>query len=305
MKKIQLTFLTLVVFSTLSFAQKPALTNLADSLKYGYWARNTNLGANLSGAVFSQNWQGGGINNLILGGIFTNRADFTKGKGVWSNDIQLQLGTLTNYTKDKPKENRKNLDRLFVETKYAKAINPKLNWFVAGSLLSQMINGVDYAGAKQPIISSLFAPAFLTEGIGLEYKPKKHFNLSLGGATIRQTIVAGNKVWNSDYYKGQPKIFGVEKGKKLRMEGGLQGVANYDKNLTEKVNLKWRWQTFVPYNFKAFDHNLSALMSLKINKYVNLNGALIGIYDWDQTGPKKQKPWQLNGGANFGFALKL
>jgi hypothetical protein len=292
-------------FSLSTFAQKPALTNLSDSLKYGYWARNTNLGANLSGAAFSQNWQAGGINNIVLGGIFSNRADFTKGKGVWSNDIQLQLGTLTNYQKGKDKDNRKNLDRLFAETKYSKKISNKLNWFAAASLLSQMLNGVDYGNAKRPLISTLFAPAFLTEGLGIEYKPNKHFGLSLGGATLRQTLIRRSKLEDSEYYKGTPKIFGVDPGKNARWEGGFQAVAAYDKNIAKNVNMKWRWQTFAPYKFNAFDHNFNVLTSIKINKYVNLNATILGLYDWDQTGPKKLKPWQLNGGANFGFAVQL
>ncbi len=311
MKKISTFFIAMFLISSSLFAQKPALTNLADSLKYGYWARNTNLGLNLSGSAFSGNWQGGGINNVILGGVFANKADFTKGKGVWSNDIQLQLGTLTNYVKGKPKENRKNLDRIFAETKYSQAINAKLNWFAAISFLSQMTKGVDYAATTKPLISNLFAPAFLTEGVGLEYKHSKHFSLSFGGATLRQTIVASDAVKKSSAFAGADAIYGVKKGSSVRNQGGFQGVAAYDKNLTERVNLKWRWQVFTPYKFNEFDHNLNLLATVKVNKYVNFNASIIGIYDWDQTRGKVDtdksplKPWQLNGGANFGFALKL
>ena len=305
MKKSTLLGLFLILSLSVPYAQKPQLLNKEDSLKYGWWTRNTQLAANLSGSAFSQNWQGGGVNNIVLGGVFGNKSDFFKGTGVWTNDIQLQLGTLSNYSKDKPKETRKNLDRLFAESKYAKKINPKLNWFAGATLLSQMIKGYDYSNEKLPIISNLFAPAFLTQGIGLEYKPKSFFFISLGGATLRQTIVANQKVWDSEYYKGAEKIYGVERGKKLRLEGGFQAVASFDKKLTEKINLKWRWQTFTPYTFKAFDHNLSALASYKLNKYVNLNATVLGIYDWDQTGPKGLKPWQINGGANLGFAVQL
>jgi hypothetical protein len=305
MKKSTLLGLLLIFSLSVSYAQKPQLLNKEDSLKYGWWTRNTQLAANLSGSAFSQNWQGGGINNIVLGGVFANKADFFKGKGVWTNDIQLQLGTLSNYSKDKPRETRKNLDRLFAETKYAKKINAKTNWFVGATLLSQMIKGYDYSNDKLPIISNFFAPAFFTQGIGLEYKPKPYFFISLGGATLRQTVVANQKVWDSEYYKTSDKVFGVEKGKKLRLEGGFQAVAAFDKNLTPKLNLKWRWQTFSPYTFKAFDHNVSAMATYKLNKYINLNATVLGIYDWDQTGPKDLKPWQINGGANLGFAVQL
>jgi Protein of unknown function (DUF3078) len=315
MKKISTLLITFVLISSSLFAQKPALTNLADSLKYGYWTRNTNLGVNLSGSAFSGNWQGGGINNLILGGVFANRSDLTKGKGVWSNDLQMQLGTLTNYAKGKDKENRKNLDRIFFETKYSQKIKEKLNWFAAVSFLSQMTKGVDYSSSlsTKPTISSLFAPAFLTEGIGLEYVHSKFLRFSFGGATLRQTIVASDNVKKSLVFANDAAIYGVPKNKTVRNQGGFQAVAAYDKNITPNVNLKWRWQTFTPYKFNEFDHNINMLATIKVNKYVNLNASLIGIYDWNQTGgkfsadkkPLNLKPWQLNGGANLGFALKL
>jgi hypothetical protein len=285
--------------------EKPILSNRADSLKYGWWTKSTQLGANFSGSAFSQNWQGGGNNNLVFGGVFGHRADFTKGESIWTNDLQLQVGSIANYTKDQPKEVRKNVDRLFFETKYSKKISSKINWFASINLLSQLLKGVDYTNNKKPIVSSFFAPAFLSEGIGLEYKPSKYFVLNFGGATLRQTIVANEKLKNSSEYVGKPEIFGVPRNKKIKNQGGFQLVAAYDKNLTDKINFKWRWQIFTPYQFNEFDHNLNAIATIKVNKYMNLNAALIGIYDKSQTSPKNEKPWQINAGANLGFSLQL
>lgn len=284
---------------------KPILSNKVDSLKYGWWTKSTQFGANFSGSAFSQNWQGGGNNNLVFGGVFGHRADLIKGEGIWTNDLQIQIGNIANYTKDQPKEVRKNVDRLFFETKYSKKINSKINWFTSINLLSQMLKGVDYSDAKKPLVSSLFSPAFLSQGIGLEYKPSKHFVLNFGGATLRQTIVANQKLKNSSVYIGTPEIFGVPRNKKIKNQGGFQVVAAYDKNLTDKVNLKWRWQLFTPYKFNEFDHNLNAIATIKVNKYINLNAALIGIYDKSQTSPKNEKPWQINAGTNLGFSLQL
>ncbi|MBL0304215.1 MAG: hypothetical protein IPQ23_21395 [Cytophagaceae bacterium] len=134
---------------------------------------------------------------------------------------------------------------------------------------------------------------------------QNHFFHIIGRCYLTSDLVANQKVWDSEYYKGAEKIYGVERGKKLRLEGGFQAVASFDKNLTEKINLKWRWQTFTPYTFKAFDHNLSALASYKLNKYVNLNATVLGIYDWDQTVAQRPETRQINGGANLGFAVQL
>lgn len=311
MKKIILSCISVLCLSVSmsAFAQGVVLKNREDSLRVGWWERKTQLGANISGSAFSENWQGGGTNNIVLGGVFGNKADRFKGKGVWTNDLQLQLGMLNNYRKQQSggriKESRKNLDRLFAETKYASKISPKVNWFASATLLSQLLKGVDYENDKQPIVSAFFSPAFITQGIGLEYKPVKYFVLSFGGATIRETLVLSDAVWNSEKFEGKPTIYGVERGKKSRLEGGFQGVAAYDKNLTPKINLKWRWQTFMPYNFKSMDHNVNAIASAKVNKYMNVNATLIVIFDKDQTEGLGLKPWQVNGGLNLGFAVQL
>jgi Protein of unknown function (DUF3078) len=280
MKKLVLFIIFNLVAASL-FAQKPEkpiLKNIEDSLKYGYWTKGTQLGANLSGSAFSQSWQGGGVNNLGMGAVFSNKAQYFRGKGVFTNDIQLQLGFLNNLPKVNGKverEFRKNLDRLFLDSKYARKINPKLNWYAGLNLLSQFIRGYDYANTSKPVISNLFAPAFLSEGLGLEYKATPHLLLSFGGATLRQTFVLNDEVFENTKKAGKNKAgkdtffaYGVEQGKKMLFEAGFQGVAAYDKNITKNLNIKGRWQSFYAYApvSKAVDHNVNLIATAKLNK---------------------------------------
>ena len=326
MKKTSLIVLLNLVLAFGSFAQKvekPLLKNMEDSLKYGWWTKGTQLGANFSGSAFSQSWQGGGVNNIGLGTVFNNKAVFTKAKGAFTSDLQLQLGFLNNMPKvngTTQREFRKNVDRLFYDAKYARKINAKLNWFAGVNLLSQFIKGYDYANTKKPVISTLFAPAFLSEGIGLEYKASPHLMLSFGGATLRQTFVMNDEVFENTKKAGTTKdgkatfySYGVEQGKKMLFEAGFQGVAAYDRNISKNLNLKARWQSFYAYApiSKAIDHNVNVIMTAKLNKYINLNIGLIGIFDRDQIsktevdGGKYKSTWQTNGGLNLGFGIQL
>jgi hypothetical protein len=326
MKKLVILVLLSVSFVSGIFAQKtekPVLKNMEDSLKYGWWTKGTQLGANISGSAFSQSWQGGGVNNLGLGAVFNNKVQHFKGKGVFTNDLQLQLGFLNNLPKVNGKverEFRKNIDRLFLDSKYAKKINPKLNWYAGINLLSQFIKGYDYANKAKPVISNLFAPAFLSEGLGLEYKATPHLMLSFGGATLRQTFVLDEEVFENTKKAGKNKAgkdtffsYGVEQGKKMLFEAGFQGVAAYDKNITKNLNIKGRWQSFYAYApvSKAIDHNVNVIATAKLNKYINLNIGLIGIFDRDQVSKaevdakKYNSTWQFNGGANLGFGIQL
>jgi len=79
MKKTILTITTLL-FISVAFAQDVP-KNKEDSLRIGWWTRNTQIGFNFSGAAFNASWQGGGVNNHTLGTYFTNLAVFTRGNG--------------------------------------------------------------------------------------------------------------------------------------------------------------------------------------------------------------------------------
>ena len=248
--------------------QEVVLKNMEDSLKYGYWKRNTQLALNFAQASFNDSWQGGGVNNLAIGMLFNNRADKFKGKGVWVNDIQFQYGFLRNKGLDL----RKSVDRLFAETKYARTITPKLNWFAGINFLSQFTAGYNFndQGVRGNKISNLFAPGFLSEGVGLEWKPQPYLAIQLGGATIRQTFVGDKVVFNNTAV--DDRSYGVERGKSLLNELGIQGVAVFDKNLAENLNLKWRYQAFLAYapDTKPIDHNINLIATSKIGKYFNV-----------------------------------
>ncbi len=299
MKKNLLAIVFLLGSFSASFAQDAPLLNRQDSLRVGWWDRNTQFAINFAQASFNDSWQGGGVNNIALGFLFNNRADFTKGKGVWVNDAQLQYGFLRNKGLDL----RKSVDRIFLESKYSRKISNKLNWFAGANFISQFTAGFNFDGSgnRGKMISNLFAPGFLSEGIGLEYKPVPYFGLQLGGATIRQTFVGNNVVFDNTA-NADGVSYGVKPGKKLLNELGFQGVAVFDKDIAKNLNLKWRYQAFLAYapDTKPLDHNINLIATAKVNKYLNVNFTLIGLYDADQV-----EKFQFSQGLAAGFALQL
>ncbi len=298
MKQIlSIAFLTTMAFGAIG--QDVVMNNLEDSLRVGWWDRNTQLAINFSQASFNEDWQGGGVNNFAVGLLFNNLSVKHKGKGVWTNDIQFQYGFLNN----KGIDTRKSVDRLFAESKYARSISPKLNWFAGINLLTQMAGGYKFNddGTRDNIISNFFAPAFLSEGVGIEWKPQNYFTVQLGGGTIRQTFVTDDQVFF--YTKNEAdRSYGVEDGKTVLNEFGTQLVAAFDKNLTDNFNLKWRYQGFLAYapESKPIDHNINLIATSKIGKYFNVNFTLIGIYDEDQV-----KKFQISQGLSAGLSLAL
>jgi hypothetical protein len=301
MKKRVLAILVNLLICSSAFAQKPELKTLADSLEYGWWDRNTQLGVNFAQASFNDSWQGGGVNNVALGLLLNHKADYHKRKGVWSNDLQFQYGFINN----KGQGTRKSVDRIFMDTKYSRKVNDKISWFTGINFLSQFAGGFEYAdNEKTKIISKFFSPAFLSEGIGIEYQPVKYFVLSFGGATLRETFVLDQKVFDNTaiLVDGVRHSYGVRDGKKVLLEMGFQGVASFDKDIAKNVNLKFRYQAFYAYapKSKPVDHLINLIATAKVNKYLNVNFSLIGIYDKDQV-----DKFQLSQGLAAGFSVKL
>ncbi|MGA0556904.1 DUF3078 domain-containing protein [Larkinella sp. VNQ87] len=280
MKK-SIVLVTLVIWSTFAMAQKP--TKL-DSIKIipldtVYWKRSAQFGINLNQGSFSSNWKGGGVNSVALGAFFNAKSDYMQRRFNWTSEVQLQYGIV----KNEGQNSRKNVDRIFLDTKVGNRLSPV--WLAFGNInfLSQFAPGYRYetlpsGGERSVLISSLFSPAFLTESIGLEYKPVTYFNLQFGLGTIRQTFVL-----DDDITIGEPTRYGVPPGKNVRNEFAFQLIANFDKNVAENLNLKARYQLFANYaTLDAIDHRLDLALTAKVNKYINVNLTGIFLYDQDQ-----------------------
>lgn len=310
-KVLSLALLTFMAFQAIS--QEVVLKNMEDSLRVGWWDRSTQLAINFSQASFNDAWQGGGVNNFALGFLFGNKADFTKAKGKFSSDIQFQYGFLNN----KGQGTRKSVDRLFLDGKYSRAINDKWSWFAGANFISQFAGGYTYNSdnSRGNLISSLISPGYLSEGLGIDYTPSKHFKVSLGGATLRQTFVLNEEVFNNNL-KENNTAFGINQGSKVLTELGFQVVAAYNKDILPNVNLSWRYQGFQAFtplektlnaqgevtkkSLKALDHNINLILAAKVNKYMNVNFSLIGTYDDDVI-----NKFQISQGLAAGLAFNL
>lgn len=282
MKNVLYALLFLLISAGLpAVAQKP--TNL-DSIKIVpidtvYWKRSAQIGINLNQGSFSSNWKGGGVNSIALGAFFNAKSDYMQRRFNWTSEVQLQYGVVKNEGQD----SRKNIDRIFLDTKVGHRLSPV--WLAFGNInfLSQFAPGYKYetlasGGERSVLISNFFAPAFLTESIGLEYKPTTYFNLQFGLGTIRQTFVLDDGIST-----GEPTRYGVAPGKTVRNEFAFQLIANYDRNITENLNLKARYLLFANYaTLNAIDHRLDVSLTAKINRFVNVNLTGIVLYDKDQ-----------------------
>jgi len=266
-------------------------------LSINYWRSWTSFGVNVNQASFSDNWGGGGVNSLALGGQFTYKTDYTKGDKNFVSEVLLQYGKL----KNKDQLSRKPADRIFWDNKVALKLSK--SWYFFGSLNfeSQFDRGYSFAKNAQgnetrTLLSRFMAPGYLTESIGFEYKPVKYFFLRIGTGTARQTFMI-----DTNLYKTNPKNFGVKPGKNFRNELAFQIVGAIDKDIAENLNLKSRYTMFANYEkLKSIDNRLDLTLTARVNRLINVSLAGIVLYD-DDTADKIQASQALSLGLIYKF----
>lgn len=273
--------------STRLMVQKPALNPdfiqpAASTLdkKVIYWRHWTSFGINANQASFSDNWNAGGVNSISIGGTLSQKSDYTKNNTSFITELVLQYGKI----KNKDQSARKSNDRLFWDNKLSVKISKNWSLYTSLTFESQFDDGFKYNKAHDgtdslTLISSFMAPGYITESVGLEYKRDKTFSLRLGTGTARQTLILDKRLQPTD---ATGPRFGVQPGRYFQNDLAFQLTANLDKNLTETINLKSRYNLFA--NYKELgdpSHRLDATITTRVTRLINVSLNGIIIYDSD------------------------
>jgi len=273
---------------TMVFAQEKDTT---------YWKINFNASLPFNQASFSENWTGGGINSLGLSSLVNFKANYRKGKHSWDNEIDLIYG----YTNNDGQGFRKNNDRIYIDTKYGHDLSDKWNVFGALNIQTQFAKGFRYEQDSldrevEILISDFMAPGYFTTSFGFEYTPQPYFKMRLSPVAPRLTVVT-----DTTLYRTVENNYGVEIGETTRWEWlAFQFMADFDKDLTKNLNLKFKYQMFAnleTLELNQIDHRLDVILSAKVAKYfdVKLSGTM--FYDYDQV-----EEVQFSQGIGLGFA---
>jgi hypothetical protein len=271
------------------------------SSKVNYWRTKTSIGININQASFSNNWNGGGVNSLAVGGLLNYKAEYAKESYSYISEVILQYGKV----KNKNQLQKKNNDRIVWDNKAAFQLSK--SWYFFGSVTfeSQFDNGYSYSTDANgfetaTLISKFMSPGYLTESIGFEYKPVKYFSTRLGTGTARQTFVLANDELSAAL-PGKTDNFGVPLEDKFKNDLAFQIVANFEKDVFQNVNLKTRYAVFVPYDQIGYtSHRLDVAVTAKVNRFMNVSLTAVGLYDRN-TAAKIQGSQTLAMGFTFVF----
>lgn len=258
------------------------------------WFVSGNNSLLFSQTAFS-NWMAGGVNSIALNGNIDYEFNLTQGKNIWDNRIILGYGVQTN----EGESTRKNNDIIELNSSYG--YNFKKNWYLASALnfKTQFTPGYDYSPDPEVKISNFMAPAYLSLGLGVDYKPNEDLQVNIHPVTARFTFVLDEDL----QYKGN---YGLKNdGDSSFFELGAYLGARYKFKIMEGITYDNRFGIFANYLDKPQNMDISywGLLDLKVNRFISAQVAINLLYDEDQIS-RTQVKQTLGIGFNYKFDNK-
>ena len=234
-----------------------------------------------------RNWQEGGVNSLAFATGLSGGTERERDRWAQAYDLRLALG----YINQEGQELRKTEDRIRLQANlqfqgdgFFKQFNPTL----AGDLRTQFAIGFDYtenpydkeapdnprAGNTAPVqTSAFFAPATITEALGLTYEPYDNLSLRFGVAS-KQTIVT-----EPDFRV----LYGVNPDKIGRIEAGGQFAANLDQLLSENIRYQSQLDVFFAVNQLENPPDViwDNTVNMKVNNWLSTDLQFVALFDED------------------------
>lgn len=238
--------LSLLLTSVLVFAQ-------TDS---SMWKHNLVAGVTATQVSFSD-WAGGGENALAYSAVVDGKSVQDLETTNWSNSYKLAYG----QTRLGAKPLRKTDDKLEFESVLTYKVGTVVNPYASLTLKTQFDVGYKYDDVTntKTVLSRFWAPAYLTQSIGVGYAPRPEIKTRLGAA-LREVRTKTGYIENN------------------RTEGGIESVTDAQFTFEENLLFTSKLELFAPFNnidvvVVRSDNTLAAKVSSIVS--VTLNVQLI------------------------------
>lgn len=238
-------------------------------LRDSTWKIGGFAGVTLSQTALYQ-WAPGGSNSfsfLVAAGGYAN---YKKGKLLWENSLDVKWGMVANGLIRRAalarRNFQKNIDLLALKSNFGYEITKSLYVSAKVGFESQLSRSYDYTltdtakGAyRKYTVSKFGAPAVLTIGPGLTWKPKDYFSLFFSPAEGKMTFVTPDHdgrdtttlvdgSFTNNYYSDVDETrFGLKRGSSFMGELGAELDMVFQKDIVKNVNWKSHLNVFVSY----------------------------------------------------------
>ena len=246
MKKI-LTLFSALLLAVSVFAQeaKPAAEPESN------WKRGV-----LTQVGFSQlsltNWAAGGSGSVSLNTYLDIYANYMKDKIIFDNELQLGYGFIQSFDDSYKKSD----DRIIFDSKFGSKITEKLYLSTVLGFRSQFADGYN---KNNELVSTFFAPAYTTAGIGIDYQPMTNFAINFAPVTGKLIMVADPSL-RSIYGNEEDQFTRFELGAQLKLDNKLEvkdfsvksSLTLFSNYLDKPLNIKVNWDVNVDAKITRF-----------------------------------------------------
>ncbi|HMB93570.1 MAG TPA: DUF3078 domain-containing protein [Rhodothermales bacterium] len=225
-----------------------------------------------------QNWQGGGANTMAFSTGLKGKAKQRTEQWQKVYDVRLTFGLLKQDTLDF----RKAEDLILLAATFQYKGDGFFKQFrptVAADVRTQFAYGYNYdkdpfkAGYKVPVkVSAFFAPATISQSLGLTYQPAEWFTKRIGLGT-KETVVTIERF--------RP-LYGVDPNQTVRFEAGLEAFTEVDKEIFKNIQVQSKLGLFAAFNMvEQPDALWENLITMKVNGWFNVSFEAVTLYDED------------------------
>lgn len=220
------------------------------------------------------NWAAGGSGSVAMNAYFNGHINYEKGGMFWENRLQLGYGFIQSF-KD---GYRKSDDKFIIDSKWGYRGFGKFYFSASFNFRSQFTPGYEYPKSGRVMVSDIFAPAYLTFGLGLDYKPWDGKMLSINFAPLSTSWVIVAK--QDSLLRAK---YGNTKDEAIRYALGASLVANFEKTLFKDFKVSSKLSLFSDYLHNPLNIvvNWDVHLLYKINKFLTTSFRTNMIYDDD------------------------
>jgi hypothetical protein len=238
-------------------------------LRDSTWKVSAYVGVLVSQTALYQ-WGPGGNNNFAFLVGASGLANYKKGKIIWDNSLDIKWGMVANGMIRRAalaRQNfQKNIDVLALKSSLGYEIKKDLYLSARLGFESQFTPSYDYSQTdtsngsfRKYTVSRFAAPAILTIGPGLTWKPKEYFTLFFSPAGGKMTFVTKDRDrrdtttlsdgrYTDNYYRDVDETrFGLKAGSGFMGELGAELDLLFQKDIIKNVNWKSHLNVYVTY----------------------------------------------------------
>jgi hypothetical protein len=238
------------------------------------------------------NWAAGGSNSFAGNIVLNYDFNYKKGKWNWDNKVILGYGLSDQASLGW----RKNDDRIILNSLLGYQAAKYWLYTFYTNFQTQFTDGYSYdSNNNRTLISTFFAPAYLTFGPGIAYKQSDNFRINLSPLAVRYTFVENDSLANAG-------AFGVTPGEHHLFEFGASLDAYYKVDIAKNIsfeNILKLYSDYISHPENVYA-DYAANIYMKVNKLVTVNLGVELISD-----PNAKIPQIENGVTTYHSLLQV